>query len=262
MGDRHDTLELVRSTTGRQVLSVVLATLVADTLGEWTAVAVTGRAFELDVFVVLVAALTVGTVARWGTAGGFLASGMVGGDWTAGVIAASGAFVATTVCVYFWFARERTFLTKRWIGGYAVVACITSLTLSLVVAWLRDFTGLGPFSIWLPGVLQSNALCAVLGFPFVLAVYRRLGAPPDFETALSSTRRFRLTALVVVTGSFGMYLTSLFALTVGRVPPATFGRRTTPIVETVVVTVGPAGSPAVVALGVLFVVTLAFVLRR
>jgi len=248
----------------RRVSLVAAVVVVAGTLGRWSLAAGFGLGARPVGLVLVGAAVVVGRPARLGGAAGLLATGLLVGDWSGGVVDAIAAYVATVVAVRLW-AREDDRREVGWAGWllrYGAVAVGGVLVFASTGALLFDLLGRAPFSIAVRRTVTASLPLALLGAPLVrMAGERATGTDWSVPGAPVTGRSRRILLGTVVCWSLAGYVGSVLFRVIGLSPSGSLGRRIAPAFEAFVTVWGPQGVWAQLLLGLVALGVIAVVLR-
>lgn len=267
IGFRVDTLgETVdeKAEVARTVVLVATVVVLTDTVARWALVAGVGLGVRPIGLGLVAAAVVVGKPARWGSAVGLLAVGLFLGDWTAGVVGAIAAYVATVLAVRTWAGggEARDGPWSGWLLRYGVVAIVAVFAFVAVESWLFDVLGRAAFSVTAPRAVVTTIPLAILGAPLVRPVARRTERTSWEVPERPMSERSRVIAAVTVVCwvVFGYVGSTLFRF-IGQAPPGSVGRRISRTLGAFVGLWGRQGTYAELLLGLLALVVLAAVLR-
>ena len=249
----------------RRMLPVAIVLFLSNTVAKWAIVAGLGLDIRPLGLGLVAAAVAVGRPARWGSAVGLLAAGLLLGDWTGGVVYAISAYVATTLGVRLWARSDgsRDSAWSDWMLRYGLVAVGTAFAFIAMESWLFDVLGRAAFSVTVPRAVMTTVPFAVLGTPLVRPVARR-ATGTAWEVPgrpMSEWSQAIVVATVLGWTVLGYVSSALFRL-IEQAPPGSIGRRISPALETFLGLWGDQGMYAELLLGLLALAGLAVVLRR
>ena len=248
----------------RTALTVAVAVALTDTVGRWAASVALGTGVQPIGFVLVAAALVTGRPARWGSAAGLFAAGVVLGDWTGAVVHANAAFVATTIAVRLWDRSDgRDVGWMAWLPSYVVVAVTALFAFAATSAVLSDVLGRVAFGSTLGRIIVTTLPLALVGAPVVRPLVERAAGTPWSLPGRSLSGRSRTVVVgTVLCWAVGGYVGSLLFGAVEQAPEGAFARRFSPAVEAFIALWGPGGTYAQLLLGVAALAVVAVVLRR
>lgn len=248
----------------RTASSAAVVVALADTVGRWVAVAALGTGARPVGFALVAAALVVGRPARWGSAAGLLAAGVLLGDWAGGVVRAAAAFAATTVAVRLWIrGGDRDAGWLEWLPSYVVVATTVVLAFAATSATLSDVLGRAAFGVALERIVATTLPLALVGAPLVRPIAERAAGTSWSLPSRPLPGRSRAVVVgTVLCWTVGGYVGGFLFATVEQAPEGAFARRFSPSLETFISLWGPRGTYAQLLLGAAALAVLAVVLRQ
>ena len=261
----NEGISVVRSDAVRTAARVAVVVALVETIGHWAVAAGLGLGVDPLGLALVALAIVVGRPAQSGSAAGLLVAGVLLGDWSGGVVAATAGFVSTAVVVGLWphEGANDDAGWGVWLLRYGLVASTAVLGFAATSAWVADIVGRAAFSVTVGRTLVTTLPLALLGAPLVKVAAEQVPGTPQWSPSHPMTRRSRAVVVgTVLCWTVGGYVGSFLFRALGQAPPGAVGRRISPLVGTFVDLWGPQGTYAQLLLGTMALAVLGVVFRR